>query len=89
MPTYLVTYDLNKETKRPDILKTIKDFHGWAKLSESSYAVSCDLTVDQVYGALSKHLDSDDTCYVISLRMPYTGRGPQSVNDWLQSNLRW
>ena len=87
MSIYVVTYDLNKETKRPNILATIKSLDGWAKLSESSYAVTTSLTSEGVYNLLKKHLDSNDNCYVVSLRRPYNGQGPKVVNDWLENNL--
>lgn len=88
MATYIVTYDLNNETTRPNILKSIREnFNGFAKLSESSYAISTSLTPDQVHNNLSRFLDSDDTIYIISLSRPYSGRGPKNVNAWLEDNL--
>lgn len=88
MSELLITYDLNNEIKRPNILASIKALGPWAKLSESSYAVVTAMTPAQVFQHLQKHLDSDDTCYVITLRKPYAGRGPQDVNKWLEDNLR-
>ena len=38
MATLLVTYDLNKETVRPNIVGAIKEYSSWARLSESSYS---------------------------------------------------
>ena len=87
MASYLVTYDLNKETKRPDILTDVKAFGGYAMLSESSYAITSNLTADAIFQALSKHLDSNDSCYVIHLDRPYSGQGPIKVNEWLEAHL--
>lgn len=88
MACYIVTYDLNKETKRPAILKDIKDgFGGWAKLSESSYAISTNLSADDVYSLLEKHIDSNDQIYIISLKQPWQGFGPKQVNEWLNNHL--
>ncbi|MEQ8395460.1 hypothetical protein [Thalassobaculum sp.] len=89
MAVYLITYDLNNETVRPKIVKDIKAYDNWACLSESSYAVVSDGTPEAVYNYLSKHLDGDDTLYVISLRRPYSGQGSKAVNDWLDTNLQW
>lgn len=90
MACYIVTYDLNKETKRPNILKDIKEgFGGWAKLSESSYAISTNLSPDGVYDILSKHLDGNDHIYIITLKKPWQGFGPKTVNDWLNDALTW
>ena len=87
MASLLVTYDLNQETKRPNILEDVKSFGSWAMLSESSYAIKTSSTPKQVYEKLSKHLDSNDNCYVISLSKPFWGQGPKEVNDWLANQL--
>lgn len=87
MTTYIVTYDLNNETKRPPIVKDIRSYESWAMLSESSYAISTGQTPKQVYDFLSKHLDSNDNLYVINLTNPHYGQGPKDVNDWLAANL--
>lgn len=88
MTVYLVTYDLNKETKRPDILKVLKEM-SWAKLSESSYAVDTEETALQVYNRFKGVIDANDNLYVISLRQPYSGFGPDDVNKWLDARLKW
>lgn len=88
MNTYIVTYDLNKETKRPPIVKEIKDFGNWAKLSESSYAINTNLSVQQVYEKLKHLIDSNDNLYIITLKKPYSGFGKKEVNDWLEQHLK-
>lgn len=87
MATYIVTYDLNKEVRRPDIVGAIHKYDGWAKLSESSYAIATSSTPQQVYNGLLKYLDENDQLYVITLRKPYYGQGSKEVNDWLANNL--
>lgn len=76
MASYIVTYDLNKEAKRPDILKGITGYDGWA---ESTYAITTSGSAKAVYGKLAKHLDSTDNCYVISLSEPYWGQVRDNV----------
>lgn len=88
MSVFIVAYDLNKETKRPQITKALKgEFGTWAMLSESSYAVSTDKTASQVYKVFEPLLDGNDQLYVITLRKPWAGFGPPSVNDWLDAEL--
>lgn len=86
MASYLVTYDLNKETNRPNILADIKSTD-WAQLSESSYAISTSETVEAVFNRLSKHLDGNDNLYVIALKRPYFGQGADEVHKWLTDHL--
>ncbi len=88
MAAFLVTYDLNKETKRPPIVDKVKSATGaWAKLSESSYAVGGDVTASALYDFLAPLLDSNDQLYVIQLTRPWTGLGSKEVNEWLTSWL--
>lgn len=88
MATLIVTYDLNQESNRPPLLSDLKkQYPIWARLSESSYAISTSKTPKQVFGDLNKHLDENDNLYVITLSRPYWGRGPKDVNDWLSNNL--
>lgn len=87
MAVLLVTYDLKKPGKDyKDVLKTIKNY-SWARLSESSYAIATDKSVQQLYDQLKPYLDDNDNIYVINLRRPYVGFGPKDVNDWLEKNL--
>jgi CRISPR/Cas system-associated endoribonuclease Cas2 len=87
MSVYLITYDLNQEAKRPPIVKTIKDTFNWARLSESSYAVSTSSSAKTIYDALSKHIDGNDQIYVIRMTQPWNGFGPKDVNNWLDQHL--
>lgn len=87
MTVKLVTYDLNNETARPNIVGDIKAYGSWARLSESCYAVDTTQSVSAIYNQLKKHIDGDDQLYVITLTSPYTGFGPKDVNDWLENRL--
>ena len=88
MTTYIVTYDLNKEIKRPNMAALIKRLYpDWAKLSESSYAINTASDPVSVYNALKADLDSNDNLYVITLTRRYWGQGPKDVNEWLARTL--
>lgn len=87
MAVFLVTYDLNKETKRPNIVKAVKDLGPWAKLSESSYAIDVQKTAGDIRESLRPLIDENDQIYVITLRQPYSGFGPEDVNEWLDGRL--
>ena len=89
MAVFLVTYDLNEEgAERPDITGFLRDhFDFWAELSESSYAIAADIPANTIFKIFEPLLDENDQLYVIPLEWPYAGRGPQQVNDWLESFL--
>jgi hypothetical protein len=90
MPVRLVTYDLNNERKARDgyagLLKEIKKYP-WARLSESSYAISTAESPKEVYDKLKPHTDSDDDLMVITLTAPWWGKRTKEVYEWLRQNL--
>ena len=90
MAALLVTYDLNSPgQKHAKVLEKVKSFGGWARLSESSYAITTSLEPNHVYSQFENLLDSNDCIYIISLKRPYSGRGAEKVNEWLNSNLEY
>jgi CRISPR/Cas system-associated endoribonuclease Cas2 len=88
MAALLVTYDLNSPGQRhADLLEFLKKTFAWAKLSESSYAISTNKTPAQVFAQLKPYIDKNDQIYVLTLSRPYMGLGKKEVNDWLERNL--
>ncbi len=88
MNVLLITYDLNKETKRPPIVAEINKIgKSRVRLSESSYAVATSKSTETVYKDLKRILDEDDVLYVITLKEPCDGRGPEETIDWLDEHL--
>ena len=56
MAALLVTYDLNSPGQRhADLLEFLKKTFAWAKLSESSYAISTNKTPAQVFAQQALH----------------------------------
>ncbi len=87
MSALLITYDLNKPGQDyGDFLKSIKSYP-WARLSESSYAIKTNAHPSTIYNELLPHMDKNDQLYIIPLSKPYSGYGPQKVNEWLDENL--
>lgn len=86
MAAYLVTYDLADQAARNGLVGEIKSWP-WVKLSETAYAIDTVDTAQTVYKQLSRFLGRDDVVYVVALRQPFSGYGPDGVNTWLQQRL--
>lgn len=87
MAVLLVTYDLHTPGQNYDeFLKMIKSYD-WARLSESSYAIVSTDSPITVHKKLSVYMDPNDTIYIINLKLPYDGFGPEDVNKWLTQRL--
>jgi CRISPR/Cas system-associated endoribonuclease Cas2 len=86
MSVLLVTYDLNKETKRPNIVAEVKKTD-WARLSESSYAIDTTESPQQVVARFGYLIDGNDDFLVITLKRPHHGQASKEVIDWLERRL--
>lgn len=87
MSVLLVTYDLQKPGQDYSGFHDVIKKNAWAKLSESSYAVDTTDSPQTLYNKLDPHMDTNDQVYVITLKSPYFGRGPETVNQWLSQRL--
>lgn len=89
MAAYVVTYDLNNETKRPQIVSFLRQrFPDSVKFSESSYGIESPLGPKDVYDTFSFMLDGDDVLLVIHIANPWWGKAPETTYNWLHSHLR-
>ena len=87
MATLLVTYDLNKAGQNYNGFYEVIKKYGYAKLSESSYAIKTNEAPMDVYNKLLPHMDKNDTALVLTLSQPYYGQGDRDVVDWLSKFL--
>lgn len=88
MNFFIVTYDLHVSGQDySGLLEKIKEGNGWAKLSESSYAVSTEKSPQQLLDILKANIDDNDRLYIVTISKPYTGWGDQEILDWLEKNL--
>lgn len=86
MAAFIIAYDLVKEVQRPRITVEIHKNWDWAKLSESSYAITTNESANVVFERLQFMLDNDDRLYVVPIHGPGAGFGPTEVIDWLKNN---
>ena len=87
MAVLLITYDLNSPGQNhSELLAKIKEY-SWVKLSESSYAIETNLSVQLVFDNLKPLIDSNDNLFIINLKKPWSSFGPKEVNNWLENNL--
>jgi hypothetical protein len=86
MAVLIINFDFSPSgASHYPMIRAIKKYP-WAKLTDTSYAISTDLTPQTVFTQLRGLMESSCNLYVMTFRKPYAGYGPQSVIDWLQQN---
>lgn len=88
MAVLLISYDLHESSYEGSVLDYIKGAD-WAMITKSSYLVITNKGPSDVVADLQAITKNKITVYVLSVRRPYSGYGPQDVNAWLEKNLPW
>lgn len=88
MKVFIVTYELADPGKNYQrLLKEIKTYPAWARLSQSSYLIATDATVAQVRNNLKTVLVSSDKLFVGTCPVPSAWHGlPDNVRKWILEN---
>ncbi|MDB5841158.1 MAG: CRISPR-associated endonuclease Cas2 [Herminiimonas sp.] len=87
MPAMLITYDgKNQWLDFGRLTRAIKKYE-WVRLTDYSYAIATNASPHEVFNTLRPCLDDSANLYVIHLKKPFTGFGPQNVNDWLVKHM--
>lgn len=88
MAVLLITYDPGKPGQDCEkILGFIKSSKSWAKLSESSYAISTEETPVSIFGQLRPFLSDQSKLFVVTLMGPCAGVRNTAVIQWLEKNI--
>ncbi len=89
MAALLITYDLNaKGQKHKEVLAKIKTFNSM-QLSESSYAISTNLSAEQVFKNFENLIDSNDRMFVVPMVQSYQGWASKEQHKWLGEHLEY
>lgn len=83
---HLITFDIQQESDRTSLIEAIENLDNWTKLSESTYAVECDMNAGEIFCLLDSHIDDGNRLFVIELAYEFAGRGLKDVFDWLEQH---
>jgi hypothetical protein len=87
MPALLITYDSkNQWLDYGRLIRAIKSYP-WVRLTDYCYAITTKESPQAVFDKLRAILDDSANLYVLALKKPFAGFGPETVNDWLKKNL--
>lgn len=87
MPVLLISYDLGPEgSSAYRLVKGIKTYP-WARMTTTSYAIYTELSVQTVFNQLRPLVDASRNLYIMTMRKPYAGYGPEEVNEWLEKYI--
>ena len=85
----LITYDLNKPGQDySDLYDAIKAIPGtWWHYLTSVWLVDTNLSTQQIYGKLERHIDKNDELFIVRITRDYTGYLPKKAWKWLRNRV--
>jgi hypothetical protein len=88
MPAYCVTYDLRAPGRNYQALyDRIRQYPGWAKVTESNWILVTGWTAVQIRDDLSQYIDANDRLFVLRSGSEAAWKNSICQDDWLRSNL--
>lgn len=88
MTCYLVSYDLHKPGRDYEALyDALKAYGTWARINESFWAIVTEQSAVQVRDNLTKHLDANDSLFVVKSGSEAAWRNVRCKNEWLKEHL--
>ena len=70
-----------------DLYNEIMEYDLWAQLTADTWAVSCDMSAQEVFDDLWQHMDEDDRLMVVQSGGICSWNNLHCDDDWLQDNL--
>ena len=85
---FIIMYDLRAPGRNYEQLyQAIKSYGTWGKLTESSWAIVSDQTVENIRNFLLNFIDSNDRLMVILSGKSAAWQNMMADNNWLKQNL--
>ena len=86
MRCYLVCFE-KTGTHYDDFYDAIMGYELWAHLAADSWAISCDMTAQEVYEDLWQHMDENDRLIVVQTNEVAAWTNLHCDDNWLHENL--
>jgi len=85
--TYIVIYDVSKDGNYDELYKKLKSYNGWAKITESAWAVVSTLKAPELRTALKPFIGKDGRLFVVKSGKAAGWSNIIASNEWFKKNL--
>lgn len=89
MTTYIVTFDVNDDTKKNQLKEKLKQYSGYCPIHENCWAVMSDQNAVQIRDFLSKDLSVSEPIFIIRSGTEAAWTNPYGTknSEWLKERL--
>ena len=84
---YIVTYDVSDDGDYEGLYEKLKTYNGWAKITESSWAVLSQGKASDIRDELSPVIGEKGRLFVIKSGKAAAWRNTKGRSEWFKNNL--
>lgn len=85
--TFIVVYDLSKDGNPDGLYEKFKTYDGWAKITESSWAIASEKKASEIRNELVPFIGSTGRLFILKSGKAAAWRNVIASNDWFKKNL--
>ena len=86
-PTYIVIYDVSSDGDYDSLYEKLKDYNGWAKITESAWAIGSSKKASEIRDDLVPFIGKTGRLFVIKSGKAAAWKNAIASNDWFKKNL--
>ena len=85
--TYIVILQIESKENFEKIVAYLKSFNAWARITDSSFALTTDLKATDIRNEIVKRKDENDRVFVIKSGIEAAWSNTRGRNQWFKDNL--
>jgi hypothetical protein len=85
--TFIVVYDLSDDGDYKGLYEKLKSYDGWAKITESSWAIASDKKASEIRNELASFIGSSGRLFILKSGKAAAWRNVIASNEWFKKNL--
>lgn len=87
MSSFIITYDLVNSRDYQKLYDAIQSLGNWARVVESVWIVTSELSSAQIRDELLKYIDDDDRIFVTKSSGEAAWRNTRCSGEWIKNNF--
>ena len=85
--TFIVVYDVSEDGDYEGLYEKLKKYDGWAKITESSWAITSEKKASEIRNELVPFIGSSGRLFILKSGKAAAWRNVIASNDWFKKNL--
>ena len=85
--TFIVVFDISKDGNPSGLEEKFKTYEGWAKTTESSWAIASEKKASEIRNELVPYIGSTGRIFILKSGKAAAWRNVFASNDWFKKNL--